>query len=144
MGNHRVLLYFTLFFIIYMIWAQWQIAYGPKPEVVAENGVINQPMIENGIVPEAASSPSTVSSVSPIEKEVISTSQRIKVVTDLLEVEIDTKGGDILRTVLRNYAVTADKPEVKLVLLTDQNINYQVAQSGLVSVNKTTAPSHNA
>ncbi len=144
MGNHRVLLYFTLFFIIYMIWAQWQIAYGPKPEVVAENGVINQPMIENGIVPEAVSSPSTASSVSPIEKEVISTSQRIKVVTDLLEVEIDTKGGDILRTVLRNYAVTADKPEVKLVLLTDQNINYQVAQSGLVSVNKATAPSHNA
>ena len=35
MGNHRVLLYFTLFFIIYMIWAQWQLAYGPKPEVVA-------------------------------------------------------------------------------------------------------------
>ena len=144
MGNHRVLLYFTLFFIIYMIWAQWQIAYGPKPEVIADNGVVTQTINENGIVPEAVSSPSTQSSISPVEKEVISTSQRIKVITDLLEVEIDTKGGDILRTVLRNYAVTADKPEDKLVLLTDENINYQVAQSGLVSVNKATAPSHNA
>ena len=146
MGNHRVLLYFTLFFIIYMIWAQWQIAYGPKPDVIAENGVISQPTIENGIVPEAVSTSSSSAqpSASPVENEVISTSQRIKVVTDLLEVEIDTKGGDILRTVLRDYAVSADKPEDKLVLLTDQNINYQVAQSGLVSVNKTTAPSHNA
>ena len=32
--NQRVLLYFTLFFIIYMIWAQWQLDYGPKPEPV--------------------------------------------------------------------------------------------------------------
>jgi YidC/Oxa1 family membrane protein insertase len=144
MGNHRVLLYFTMFFIIYMIWAQWQIAYGPKPEIVAEGGIVDQRINENGVVPEAASSPSAQSSVSPVEKEVVSSGQRIKIVTDLLEVEIDTKGGDILRTVLRNYAVTADKPEDKLVLLTDENINYHVAQSGLVSVNKTTAPSHNA
>ena len=144
MGNHRVLLYFTLFFIIYMIWAQWQIAYGPKPEIVAEGGVVDQRINENGIVPEAASSPSVQSSVSPVEKEVVSTGQRIKIVTDLLEVEVDTKGGDILRTVLRDYAITADRPEDKLVLLTDENINYYVAQSGLVSVNKTTAPSHNA
>ncbi len=36
MGNQRILLYFTLFFIIYMIWAQWQMDYGPKTEVVAE------------------------------------------------------------------------------------------------------------
>ena len=144
MGNHRVLLYFTLFFIIYMIWAQWQIAYGPKPEAVAENGAVSQVKIENGVVPEAASSSSTQPSVSPVEKEVITNSQRIKVVTDLLDVEIDTKGGDILRAVLRDYAEAADKPEDKLVLMTDENINYQVAQSGLVSVNKTTAPSHNA
>ena len=144
MGNHRILLYFTLFFIIYMIWAQWQIAYGPKPEAIAENGAVSQVKTENGVVPEAASSSSTQPSVSPVETEIITNSQRIKVVTDLLDVEIDTKGGDILRTVLRDYAEAADKPEEKLVLMTDENINYQVAQSGLVSVNKTTAPSHNA
>ncbi len=144
MGKHRVLLYFTLFFIIYMIWAQWQIAYGPKPEVIAENGVVSQIKTENGIVPEAVSSSSTQSSVSPVEKEVITDSQRIKVVTDVLDVEIDTKGGDVLRTVLRDYAVTADKPEDKLILMTDENINFFIAQSGLVSVNKETAPSHNA
>ena len=40
MGNQRLLLYFTLFFIIYMIWAQWQLAYGPKPEVVAGSDTV--------------------------------------------------------------------------------------------------------
>jgi len=144
MGNQRILLYFTLFFIIYMIWAQWQMTYGPKPEVIAESGVVSQTKMEDGEVPQAAEIPTTQSSVSAVEKEVIVNSQRIKVVTDILDVEIDTKGGDVLRTVLRDYAVTADKPEEKLVLMTDENINYQVAQSGLVSVNKDTAPSHNA
>ena len=144
MGNHRILLYFTLFFIIYMIWAQWQLAYGPKPEVTAANGVENLVKEENGVVPQAATSPTVQTTVSPVETETVRNSQRIKVVTDILDVEIDTKGGDVLRTVLREYAKVADKPEDKLVLMTDESINYQVAQSGLVSVDANTAPSHNA
>ena len=146
MGNHRLLLYFTLFFIIYMIWAQWQLAYGPKPEVVAgsDTVTVSAKTNENSMVPEAASTPGSLSSVSSVDKQVSSAGQRIKIVTDILDVEIDTKGGDVLRTVLRDYSVTADKPEEKLVLLTDANINYYVAQSGLVSVNENTAPSHNA
>ncbi|VAW54621.1 Inner membrane protein translocase and chaperone YidC, long form [hydrothermal vent metagenome] len=148
MGNHRVLLYFTLFFIIYMIWAQWQIAYGPKPEIILGSEVAGQAerqiRNENSAVPEAASIPTTQSKNVSIEKEIDSNSKRIKIITDLLDVEIDTKGGDVLRAVLRDYATTADKPEDKLVLMTDENINYQVAQSGLVSINKDTAPSHNA
>jgi YidC/Oxa1 family membrane protein insertase len=144
MGNQRVLLYFTLFFIIYMIWAQWQVTYGPKPEVVPDRPVTSQVKNENSLVPEAAEIPSTHSSVTTDEKIVVSNTPHIHVVTDLLDVEIDTKGGDIIRTVLRNYAAAANKPEEKLVLMTDENINYQITQSGLVSVNKNTAPSHNA
>jgi len=143
MGNHRVLLYFTLFFIIYMIWAQWQIEYGPKPApvVVQEktvDGVIKE-VVPNADLSaiEGQTAPAIVENAAPI-------SDRIKIVTDVLDVEIDTKGGDIVRVVLRDYSVTADKPEDKLVLLTDENVNYHVAQSGLVSKNKGTAPSHNA
>jgi hypothetical protein len=50
MGNHRILLYFTLFFIIYMIWAQWQLAYGPKPEPVAESSEVTLANNENARV----------------------------------------------------------------------------------------------
>ena len=148
MGNHRLLLYFTLFFVTYMIWAQWQLAYGPKPEMRPDVVAQNQTTNANGIVPQAVPSPnntgSTTSTVQEIASEAVSKGQRIKVVTDVLDVEINTQGGDIRRVLLRDYAVTADKPEVKLVLLTDDKINYQIAQSGLVSVNKGSAPSHNA
>ena len=143
MGNHRLLLYFTLFFIIYMIWAQWQLAYGPKPEVVAETTNVTAKDNEITMVPEAVSPPDASSSVSAPDEQAVSASQRIKIVTDILDIEIDTKGGDVLRTVLRDYSVTAEKPEEKLVLMTDASVNYYVAQSGLVSINKGTAPSHN-
>ena len=31
MENQRFLFIFTLFFITYLLWAQWQIDYGPAP-----------------------------------------------------------------------------------------------------------------
>lgn len=145
MGNQRLLLYFTLFFIIYMIWAQWQMDYGPKPEVATTpsemiNGEVN-PM--EG-VPMAAASATGKKTVSTIANESESMGQRITVVTDVLEVEINTKGGDIRHALLRQYPVDAKKPKEKLVLMTDKAINYQVAQSGLVSIDQGSAPSHNA
>jgi YidC/Oxa1 family membrane protein insertase len=143
MGNHRLLLYFTLFFIIYMIWAQWQLAYGPQPEVAADTTSVTAKNNESSMVPEAASTPDSQAAVSSIDKQTSSASQRIKIVTDIMDMEIDTKGGDVLRTVLRDYSVTAEKPDEKLVLMTDADVNYYVAQSGLVSANKGTAPSHN-
>jgi len=143
MGNHRLLLYFTLFFVTYMIWAQWQMAYGPKPEMRPEI-VADQTINTDGVVPQAIASPNGKASEPSFTSEIVSKGVTIKVVTDILDVEINTQGGDIRRVLLRDYAVTADEPEVKLVLLTDEKINYQIAQSGLVSVNKGTAPSHNA
>ena len=145
MGNQRLLLYFTLFFIIYMIWAQWQIEYGPKSEPVA---VTSPEMVVNtndlGQIPQADTVTTEGKNTLPEGKELVKTSEHIKVLTDVLDVEIDTKGGDVTRAVLLDYSLTADKPEEKLVLLTDENINYQVAQSGLVSANKGSAPSHNS
>jgi len=142
MGNHRVLLYFTLFFIIYMIWAQWQIEYGPKPEPVVVTQAGEKPATER--IPLADVAVGSEQSTPLQANEATVTSERIQIITDVIDVEIDTKGGDFRRVVLRKYSVTADVPEEKLILLTDAEINYHVAQSGLVSANKGTAPSHNA
>ena len=146
MGNHRVLLYFTLFFIIYMIWAQWQMDYAPKPETVANTPV--DARTKTGAIAEAipdavaATGEGQIRAATAADEAVAS--NRINIITDVLDVEVDSKGGDIRRVVLRKYAVTADRPEEKLVLLTDAAVNYHVAQSGLVSANKGSAPSHNA
>jgi len=145
MGNQRILLYFTLFFIVYMIWAQWQIEYGPKPEPTAVTQT-QKPVTVNdaGHIPLADMPGAETTSSTPAINESDKKGERIEVITDVLDIEIDTKGGDVVRAILRNYSATAEKPDEKLVLITDEDINYQVAQSGLVSVNKGSAPSHNS
>ena len=141
MENQRLLLYFTLFFIIYLLWAEWQMDYAPKPETtVAETTTVQQEIAE---VPEAAATPDETSFVES-SKQQQATSQRINVITDVLDIEIDTKGGDIRRAVLRNYSKTAENPDEKLVLLSDADSDFFIAQSGLVSVNADSAPTHNA
>ena len=141
MENQRLLLYFTLFFVAYLLWAEWQMDYGPKPEPAVTETVQSQQEVTE--VPAAAATPDdTVTAESSIQPS--STGERIKVITDVLDVEIDTTGGDIRKVVLRNYSRTHENPEEKLVFLTDAARNFFVAQSGLVSVNAATAPTHNA
>ena len=144
MENQRLLLYFTLFFIVYLLWAEWQMDYGPQPDKpVAETGVQPQAQQEIAEVPEAAATPDETAIIE-VDKPAPASRQRISVLTDVLDVEIDTRGGDIRRAVLRNYSRTAENPDEKLVLMTDTEINYFIAQSGLVSVKADTAPTHNA
>jgi len=145
MGNQRILLYFTLFFIIYMIWAQWQIEYGPKTEPAAitqsESGTN---ISDTGQIPQADILTADAKDSLPATKEIVKTSEQIEVHTDVLDIVIDTKGGDIIRAVLLDYSVTANRPEEKLVLIKEETVNYQVAQSGLVSADKGSAPTHNS
>ena len=142
MENQKTLLYFTLFFVAYLLWAEWQKDYGPKPEVpVAVESSQQDKTTMDSSVPAAASVPGAVAVTQNVATA--STSQRIKIVTDVLEVEIDTRGGDIRKAVLRKYAIDAEKPEVKVELLTDNEVNFHIAQSGLVSANAKTAPTHN-
>lgn len=143
MENQRTLLYFTLFFIVYLLWAQWQIDYNPQPIAtdVAES-VDNKSTIDSD-VPLAAISSSAVNDVAAQPAMAMASSQRIKIITDVLEIELDTRGGDIRKATLRKYAVEAENPDVKVELLTDNEVNFHIAQSGLVSVNKETAPTHN-
>ena len=142
MENQRLLLYITLFFIIYLLWAEWQMDYGPKPEApVSEIASAVEPGATE--VPEAAIAPDEASIIESRQAEQTG-SQRVRVITDIFDIEIDSKGGDIRKTVLRNYSKTAEKPDEKLVLMSDTDINFFIAQSGLVSVNSGTAPTHNS
>ncbi|MES0327364.1 MAG: membrane protein insertase YidC [Gammaproteobacteria bacterium] len=142
MENQKTLLYFTLFFVAYLLWVEWQKDYGPQPiaPVAVESTQQNKTTID-GSVPAAVSVPGTIATTKSVATA--ATSQRIKIVTDVLEVEIDTRGGDIRKATLRKYAVDADMPEIKVELLTDAEINFHIAQSGLVSANEKTAPTHN-
>ena len=72
---------------------------------------------------------------------VLPSEQRIRVKTDVMEVVIDTLGGDIRRVALPGYPVDIDQPNQPLVLMREDPLFF-IAQGGLLSREK--APTHEA
>ena len=97
-------------------------------------------------VPQAPQSARTTATVAPTPADDAGDSGRgrkIKVTTDVLAVEIDTRGGTIAQVDLRSYPVSNDKPEDPFRLLDDGDPQrYFVAQSGLTGPRS--APNHHA
>ncbi len=95
MENQRLLLYFTLFFILYLLWAEWQMDYGPRQEapVPATEATQTQAVSEvpEAEVPEAAVSAGEAEAAVEVgEVPAGTTARRIRVLTDVLDIEIDT------------------------------------------------------
>ena len=59
-------------------------------------------------------------------------SQIVRVYTDVLELQIDRRGGDIVFAALPNFKANLDKPELPFVLLEQNERRTYVAQSGLI------------
>ena len=60
---------------------------------------------------------------------------RIKVKTDSLEVDINTKGGDIVFAALPKHYAELDNPDIPFTMLEQSNLRTYIAQSGLIGVN---------
>lgn len=73
---------------------------------------------------------------------VVAQAKRVHVVTDKLDVIIDTKGGDLRKVELRGVPVSSEKPDTNLRLINDSAPNFFIAQSGLVA-DGAKAPDHN-
>ncbi len=148
MGNQRFLLYITLFFVSYLIWAQWHKAYGPKPVINSPTTQVSEKtpqhqagnLISPGIIPEAIVTGDHKIARKNIQQK--SNDVYIQVKTDLIDAEIDTRGGDIKKLELLKYLVKAGGSK-KINILSKNPNEFQVVQSGLVSVEKGVSPSHN-
>jgi YidC/Oxa1 family membrane protein insertase len=155
MDNQRLLLYVSLVLVLYLIWQAWQEQYGPKPstpEHVSQNELPEislSPREENGDALDVPDASASVSTLPKSQQE--ATGERIRVITDLLDVDISTRGGNILRADLLTYPVSLNTPDVPFRLFDDQRRIY-IAQSGLVYDNTRQdikepwqlAPSHHA
>ncbi|MCW8854675.1 MAG: membrane protein insertase YidC [Gammaproteobacteria bacterium] len=143
MENQRTLLYLSLFFILFLIWQAWQKDYGPQPIATA-------PVSQDGSVndqPESVSVNDIPESVKPVEYKsepnipVVTGSRSIHVITDVFDLQIDTRGGDIRTLNLRKYAKSSEHKDEPFELLTEKESKFHVAQSGLLSSNSV-APNH--
>ncbi|MAC15083.1 MAG: membrane protein insertase YidC [Alcanivorax sp.] len=90
--------------------------------------------VDNGI-PSAQSE--RVEAPSSESTETTTRQQRIRVNTDVLRVEIDPQGGDIVRLALPEFPHHVDTPDQPFVLLEQDASRTYVAQSGLIGKNGT-------
>ena len=136
MDNARFVLIAFFFFLSVMLYQQWQIDYGPKPEGALTTQKSAQPDMPQSIDAGAisASTPTDALSATPPSR------QRLKVHTDVIDLEIDTEGGDLRKLALKNYPETKDHPDQPVELFTDGEMLF-IAQNGFVGA-ENQVPNH--
>ena len=139
MDNLRFVLFVFFIFLSFLLWQQWQIDYGPKPQTAAQTE--NAAPSPAGDVPQRPSE-DMARAVPRAESAPQEGSRRIVVRTDVVSLEIDTRGGDLRQLDLLNYPVSKDQPDRPVRLLTDQGDIF-IAQSGFIGAAQQ-APTHHS
>ena len=71
----------------------------------------------------------------PVIKKNDVIANKIRVTTDSLILDIDTKGGDIIYSALPKYFAKIDTPDIPFTLLEQSSFRTYIAQSGLIGTN---------
>ncbi len=148
MDNQRLILFFGLVLVSFLMWEAWTQDYAPKPATISANKTVTPQMpAAPGDVPATQRSalnelaPRIASESEAVAADVAS-SQRIRVKTDTLEIVIESRGGDIREVDLLKYPAASSEPGNPFQLMKDTLPNLFVAQSGLLSTAE--APDHYA
>ena len=169
MENQRLFLVLGLSLVVLLMWDAWQEDFGqppPQQQVASPASAVpvpnaQQAPVSQGDAPQAttptqapSSVPSDVASVpdtaaiantKPVSLGIagLKSNQRIQITTDVLDVELDTRGADLREVSLLDYPISIDHKDKPTVLLRDKQPPLFVAQTGLLSASAP-APDHHA
>ncbi len=152
-NNLRLYLWIALALIVVFNYQAWQADYGPKPQAATAT-VASARKLANDLaqhVPQSAPSPPTqqnstgttsapaaAASTTSAESPVDTNAKVVHVVTDVLDLDISTRGGTIERADLPKYEKVKGEPTPVRLENVDDPVSKYVLQSGL------TNPSNNA
>jgi YidC/Oxa1 family membrane protein insertase len=155
MDTTRFILVLALSMISMMLWQAWETDYGqainlgPASELVVSETQAPA-LLEIGSAAQSSSIPK-VSSVPFVAEQISQTessftkpekAESIEVTTDLFHLQLNSKGGGIMKAALLKYPEKAGQPETPFVLLEDSKEKLYTTQGGLLS--KQEAPTHEA
>lgn len=137
METTRFILLVALGLVLTMIWQSWQEDYGKtfQPQNNAET-LIQEPLSETMDLPEAPKvevADAPASSVPETSHKETQTGSKLRVITDLLDVEINTLGGTIQHLELLAYPLSKKQTDEKVVLLNQEKDYFYLVQGGLLS-----------
>lgn len=133
----RIALYAAVVVIFFIMYQQWQ---KEHPKAAQAPLPVSQSTIPGHFVPQAAHN-NAAPAVATASQETINnvavtippaTNQMVTVTTDVIEVKIDTLGGDIVETKLLHYPESLGSKTPYLLMNNDPKTRY-VAESGLLS-----------
>ena len=147
MDNSRLFLFAALVFVGMLMWQQWQIDYGPKPDVGSEvetrgEGPVAEQDDPIGDLPDQAEpiSPGTDTRTEPLPSA-SPEQQLVTVDTDVIRALIDTRGGVLRSLKLKKYPTSLEQPDDWLELVHSATNSVHIVQSGLRNKEEK-APTH--
>lgn len=142
MEFRRTLIMVALAAVTYFLFLSWQQDYGAKPKtdelastavkVEASDMPTVQAATTNSDIPAVAVAP-VANATNPVSVTESTTSPHVRVLTDVLDVDIDRLGGDVTRVSLPKYTQTVTDKTPFVLMNQSNNLTY-IAQSGLVGV----------
>lgn len=141
--NMRSFWWLALAFTLTWIWLEWMQFTAQKEQQTLQTSTAQEVPVANNTVPQntGVSGDSSVPGANvggvgnnavPVLQEGIASANRIQVVTDQLELVIDTQGGDIRDAKLLTYGATEDHSQ-PFQLLSDQGALIYMVQNGLAT-----------
>jgi YidC/Oxa1 family membrane protein insertase len=151
MDNQRVFVWAALAVVLWLNYTTWQTDYAPKAAPVAPSQTqsATQSTPPADTLPELpsdtpASTPSPTKTT-PAPEQAVETadskSGTIRVVTDVLALDISKRGGELERADLLKYAQVKNRPDLPVRLFNRDDPRF-VAQSGLRAADKRAEPNH--
>jgi YidC/Oxa1 family membrane protein insertase len=149
MDNQRLILFFALAAVLFLIYSAWMEDYGrpAQPQVVQERSApvdVPSPDVPED-VPQVATTPDALTtSPSAPEVQAAPTETPIRVETDVFHLEISPRGGTLSAAWLLDYSTVAERPDEPFQLLKPVPPNLFIAQSGLIGEDPSLLPTHEA
>jgi YidC/Oxa1 family membrane protein insertase len=155
MDNPRLYLWIGLALLAWMNVIQWNRDYGSVTETAtpaaattagsAEAGAANQgqlPSVPTGDTASATAPATGAMAAAPAAGQAAPSQPSVRVVTDVLDLDISLQGGDLLRADLVKYPRDKKAASLPVRLFTTQEPDYHVARSGLRVLNGRAEPTH--
>ena len=149
MDNLRTFAIFGLLIVSLLLWEAWQKDYVRPQQAIQQAAVaaVESDLPAATVIidqqDDLPSMPSTgnLASLPDLDQRLAANSaNKIHVKTDVMDLYINTQGGDIRDLALLKYPVESSTPDVPVQFLADTATNFFVTQSGLRS--NSPAPTH--
>jgi YidC/Oxa1 family membrane protein insertase len=153
MDNQRIFVWAALAVVLWLNYTTWQRDYAPPPvsSAAAQSSAAAPNVAPTDTLPAlptetATPTPQAATTHAPTAEQPVESAETkdgvVHVVTDVLSLDISTRGGDLVRADLLKYAQVKNRPDLP-VRLFSEDPRY-VAQSGLLASDKRPQPTHRA